>query len=114
MAENEPRQIGSYYEKLERLSERVQQLELKNGGGGGTSGGMEARVAKLEAHVEHIRDDLAKLAPLPVEMAGMRSDISNLPTKDYLSQQFDKQFRWITGIVLVVVAIAGAIVRFTL
>jgi hypothetical protein len=34
---------------------------LKSGGGGGTSDGMEARVAKLEASVEHIQKDIAEI-----------------------------------------------------
>jgi hypothetical protein len=34
---------------------------LKTAGGGGTSGGMEARLAKIEADVEHVKNDVAKL-----------------------------------------------------
>lgn len=34
---------------------------LPSGGGGGTYDGMEARVAILETHIEHIRDDLAEI-----------------------------------------------------
>lgn len=54
---------------------------LNAGGGDGTSNGMEARVAKLEAHVEHIRSDLAKLAPVPAELAAVRERLNHLPTK---------------------------------
>jgi hypothetical protein len=36
---------------------RARARNLKTGGGGGTSDGMEARVAKLEAAVEHIQRD---------------------------------------------------------
>jgi hypothetical protein len=87
---------------------------LKGGEGGGTYDGMEARIAKLEAHMEHVQSDLAKLGGLPADIAGMKSDIGNLPTKDYLSQQFDVQFRWIIGVVTMVVAIVGLIVRMTM
>lgn len=34
---------------------------LKPGGGDGTSGGMEARVAKLESDVSHIRSDIGEI-----------------------------------------------------
>jgi hypothetical protein len=34
---------------------------LKSGGGGGTSDGMEPRVAKLEAAVEHIQKDISEI-----------------------------------------------------
>jgi len=47
---------------------------LHAGGGGGTSDGMEARVAKLEAHVEHviagigeIKESLRRLDDLPTK-----------------------------------------------
>lgn len=59
-----------------------QEIEaLKHGGGDGTSGGMEARVAVLEAHVEHIRADLAKLSGLPGELASLRGDVSTMGAK---------------------------------
>jgi hypothetical protein len=34
---------------------------LKNGGGNGTSGGMEARIARLESDVEYIKRDISEL-----------------------------------------------------
>lgn len=35
--------------------------DLLSGGGGGTSDGMEARVAKLEAAVQHIQSDIGEI-----------------------------------------------------
>jgi len=41
------------------LSEQIE--ALKTAGGGGTSGGMEGRVAKLEANVETVRADVSAM-----------------------------------------------------
>lgn len=57
---------------------------LKAGGGDGTSGGMEARVAKLEAHVEHIRAELAKLSAMPTDLAVLKTRVDHLPTKGFI------------------------------
>lgn len=45
--------------KMQEISEKLDRLPLEMGGGGNHTGGMEARIAKLEAHVEHIREDIA-------------------------------------------------------
>lgn len=74
---------------------------------------MEARVAKLEAHMEHVRDELRKLASVPADIAGMKSDIANLPTKEYLGQLFDRQFRWITGLIILIAALVGLVLKLT-
>ena len=57
------------------------ELPLRGGGGGGTSGGMEPRVAKLEAHMEHVRAELSKLADLPADLATVKERLLHLPTK---------------------------------
>ena len=68
---------------------------LNIGGGGGTFGGMEARVAKLEADVEHIKNDVAELkgfvneirgvlTALQVNFATLTERVGNLPTKAYI------------------------------
>jgi hypothetical protein len=46
--------------RLALIEERVA-APLKSGDGGGTYDGMEARVAKLEAVVEHIQKDTAEI-----------------------------------------------------
>lgn len=69
--------------------------QLKSGGrnpppdlppdwGSGTPNGMEARVAKLEAHVEHIRAELAKFAPVPTDLAVLCTRVDALPTKGFI------------------------------
>ena len=81
---------------------------LKGGGGGGTSDGVEARLGKLEAHMEHVQADLAKLASVPADVAGMKAE---MVTKDYLNAAFDKHLRWTLGIVALMLAVATFIVK---
>jgi hypothetical protein len=57
-------------------------------GGGGTSGGVEARVAKVEAHVEHILADLsalkADMRDIRERLAKIETRLYHLPTKDFI------------------------------
>ena len=64
---------------------------LIGGGGDGTSGGMESRVAVLETHVEHIRKDLdsmkadlksatTSIGEIKTDTALIKERMSNLPT----------------------------------
>ena len=71
---------------FERAKAELREMEarLKSGGGDGTSGGMEARVAVLEAHVEHIRGDLAKLADIPVSVAEIKTELGHKPSKGFI------------------------------
>lgn len=80
---------------------------LKGGGGGGTSGGMEARLAKLEAHVEHIQADLVKLAALPVDLATLKVQVENLPTKKDLDDKLETHLRKVGIVVAIISAIFG-------
>jgi len=61
---------------------------LKSGDGGGNSGGMEARVAKLEAHMEHVLQDVslmkADVGTLKTDVATIKVKIDNLPSKDFV------------------------------
>jgi hypothetical protein len=100
---------GPSLELLQRLSlEQAKELQrLKSAGGGGTSGdGMEPRLAKLEAQMEHVQADLAKLANVPVDIATIKGE---MVTKDYLNSAFDKHLRWTLGIVGLMIAIATVI-----
>ena len=105
MAQNE----GPSLELLQRLNrDQAKELQrLKSGDGGGTSGdGMEPRLAKLEAQMEHVQADLAKLANVPVNIAAIKGE---MVTKDYLNSAFDKHLRWTLGIVGLMIAIATVI-----
>ena len=83
---------------------------LKGGGGGGTSGGgMEARLAKLEAQMEHVQSDLTKLAGVPVDIATIKGD---MVTKTYLDRAFEKHLHWTLGIVGAMLTIATLIITF--
>jgi hypothetical protein len=99
---------------------RLQQLEhvlednLKSGGGGGTSGGMEARVAKLEAHMEHVRGELAKLAQMPVEIAAIKERQGHLPTKDEARKMLDDGIERLGSRVQRAVTIVGGAVTLLL
>lgn len=68
---------------------------LKAGGGGGTSNGMEARVAKLEAHVEVLRADVTdmraslaalteRVAILTERVAILTERVAHLPSKGFV------------------------------
>lgn len=51
---------------------RDEQAPLRNGGGGGTSGGMEARLARLEADMDHVKRDVGDLrSDVRVVMSGV-------------------------------------------
>ena len=80
------------------LKLRVNQLveeALKSGGPGGTSGGMESRVAKLEADVSHIQRDIGEIkadmrefrtgiAKLTTDLATLDANVKHLPTKGFI------------------------------
>lgn len=68
--------------ELERRQREQETLPL--GGGGGTSDGMEPRIAKLEAHMEHVRAELGKLAPVPERLRAVEVRIDHLPTKGFI------------------------------
>jgi hypothetical protein len=68
---------------------------LKPGGGGGTSDGMDARVARLEAHVEVLRADVAdirtrlaalaeQVAILTERVAVLTERVAHLPGKGFV------------------------------
>lgn len=66
----------------------IRASRLQSSGGDDTSGGMEARVAKLEAHMEHVLQDVslirADVGTLKTDMAAIKLKIDNLPSKDFV------------------------------
>lgn len=89
---------------------------LQTGEGDGTSGGMEARVARLESDMEHVKKDVAELKSdtkavrasingLDVKFAGFERELAHRPTT---TMMWAATF---TG-VGVVSAIVALIVRF--
>jgi len=57
-------------------------------GGESTSGGVEARVARVEAHIEHILTDLsalkADIRDIRGRLAKIEARLYHLPTKDFV------------------------------
>jgi hypothetical protein len=69
--------------RLIQAEERISRLEggfLQSPAGGGTSDGMEARIAKLEAAVDHIQQDVRDIK---TEMRDVRHDITGIRTTDF-------------------------------
>lgn len=64
-----------------RRSVSEPELPLHGAGGGGTSGGMEARIAKLEASMDYVKAELGRLSGLPAESARTSERLNHLPTK---------------------------------
>lgn len=99
------------------LTEMQQNLDrLKGGGGDGTSGDMETRVARLESDMEHVKRSLTSLdgrvgnvqkdvGEIRVHLATVQNEMKHLPSKGY-----------IFGVALSMLAAAGgimaAVVRF--
>lgn len=59
--------------------------------GGGTSGGMESRIATLEAHMEQVKESLAKLTSVPEDLATLKERTSHLSTKAELHTEITTQ-----------------------
>lgn len=76
-------QFMEYRKRAEdREKELAKQTPLEGGGGGDHTGGMEARVAKLEAHVEHIDKTISDI----------KADVRDL------RNTVDGNFKWMLGL----------------
>lgn len=75
---------------------------LIGGEGSGNSGGMEARLAKLEAHMEHVLADVSKLSAIPAEIATLTERVSHLPTKDELGTKL-RNYLVVAGIIFTII-----------
>lgn len=62
--------------------------QLKSSGGGGTSDGMEGRIAKLEAHMETVRSDIGSLKAdvrdVRDRMTRLETKVDHLPSKGFV------------------------------
>jgi len=72
---------------IRALQLKVEELEssmydnLRPGGGGGTSGGMETRVARLENQVDRLSDRVGEVAE---RLATLNERVGHLPSKSYI------------------------------
>jgi hypothetical protein len=61
---------------------------LHKKGGGGTSGGMEGRIARLEAHMEHVLSDTSALkadtSKMKTDLATLTERVAHLPSKGFI------------------------------
>jgi hypothetical protein len=77
---------------------------LKTGGGGGTSDGMDARVARLEAHVEVLRADVADmrvgLATLTERVAILTERVAHLPGKGFVISSTTTAVALLSGMIV--------------
>lgn len=96
MAENNPYESNNVVPFKERLADNIPKPPLKSGDGDGTSDGMEARVAKLEAVLEHIGR----------EMTDMKADIRTL--RDNARTDFRVLFG---AIIAVALGLAGLLAK---
>lgn len=84
---------------------------MKAGGGGGTSEGMDARVARLEAHVEVLRADVAdiramiatlaeQVAILTERVAVLTERVAHLPGKGFVISSTTTAIALLTGVII--------------
>ena len=89
-------------------------LPLFGGGGGGTYGGMEARIAVLEAHMENVRDEIRKLANVPADLATLKEKLEHVPTKTdlhSLESELTKKMQIYLGLVGALIVICATVAK---
>ena len=104
------------FEQLEEQIDAIPQDRLKNDGGGGTSGGMEGRIARLESDMGHVKDTLKSLdtrteslrkdvGEIKTDVATLKVRVEHLPGKGFI-------FAVATGLLGAAGALMAAVVRF--
>lgn len=83
---------------------------LHGGGGGGMFGGMEPRIAVLEADMKHVKAQLDKLAGVPSDLATLKERTSHLPTKAEMQKDIEAQLDRSAGRVQRTIGITGGLV----
>lgn len=97
---------------LAAIRDRIAELQkepllrqsLKGGGGNGTIGGMEARVAKIEAFMDVIRTEVAALRSdgrdLRDRLIRLEERVAHLPSKGFI---FSTAVAIVTGLTAIIV-----------
>lgn len=89
-------------EDAQRKESIVEAPALKDGGGGGTSDGMEGRVSRLEAHMERMQEDMREVR---TDMKTAIGYLSVLPQKRDLDTW---RWQWIaTGVGIIALTVGG-------
>jgi hypothetical protein len=85
--------------------------QLSGDGGDGTSYGMDARVTRLETHMEYVRSDLSELKAGQKEttkaLSSLASSLEKLPTKNDL---WAWKLTWLTIALVGFATIVGGII----
>lgn len=93
---------GKLQEQNGRLTPPGADVSLKHGGGSGTFDGMDGRVSRLEAHMEHIQEDMREVK---ADLKTAIGYLSVLPNKRDLDTW---RWQWLaTGVGIVALTIGG-------
>lgn len=113
MAEKVDVSLQDFFAETTKLnSERhgFDRQDLQHGGGGGTSGGMEERVTKLETHFEYVRRDLDDIKSAQRTSADTQTRILDklnlLPTRTELNTW---RWQWVAIAVAIIALTVGGI-----
>lgn len=114
--------LSSYFSDVTEARKDIREMSelLRRGGGGGTSGGMEARVAKLESDVGHLLTAVGEikaaqlvsskdLTELKVSSGKVETKVSSLPTKEDIAKTI-KDWLLLMGAALTVINLAALII----
>lgn len=96
--------VGALLDQVSALERDVEPLQ--KGGGGGTSGGMEDRVARLEKSVEKIGDQMVTIRE---DIATIKENVRHLPTKPWI---FTTLAAMVTVMITLMTFITGMLIRF--
>jgi len=91
---------------------------LQSAGGGGTFEGMEARIAILETHVEHIREDIGELKrnvgslqkdviDIKVGLATLTERVNHLPDKEFFVRSLAVTVTVLGGFMMLLISVAA-------
>ncbi|CAN5256807.1 hypothetical protein BH10PSE19_BH10PSE19_10150 [soil metagenome] len=85
---------------IKNIGNNIVPFKAAGNGGNGGSMDLESRVAVLEAHVEHIRDDIreikTEIKEVISEVKGLRSEMQS--NFNGLRSEMHTNFRWMLGI----------------
>jgi hypothetical protein len=94
-----------FWRKMQERHSRPKEpeLPLKGGDGGGTYGGMEGRVSKLEAYVDETRQDMREIRG---DLKAIIGKLGNVATKSDLDTW---KWQWLLASVAIFAVVIGSI-----